>query len=100
MLYIHDTLRRRCWSVNGLLNIVKSFTHKIDIQYQPAHKLYQAIVHSITKNMAFDTNLSKLNLGSPFQSEENNRDQRATLGGNLLEIKVRYLVFENSFKVI
>lgn len=97
---IQNMLKQRRLEVIELLNAVKSFRRRMGIQHQPAHKLYQAIMQSIAKNTELGTALSKLTLRPSPRPLESGCDQRVTLSGNLLEIKVRYLELEDSFEVL
>jgi hypothetical protein len=97
--YINQRIQNRHESTIKLLNDVKSFCHRVDDQHQPTYKLHQATVHSVMKNASIDDRLSKLTIRPSFQFLERDRDQRITLGGDLLEIKVRGLILEDKFDI-
>jgi type 1 glutamine amidotransferase len=100
MQYINDGIKNRSFDTARLLNDVKAFRRSMDIQHQPTYKLHQATLHMIARNDSLDTELAKLSIASSEKSAKRDRDQRITLGGSLLEIKVRCLVLEDSFEIM
>ncbi|KAF1833598.1 P-loop containing nucleoside triphosphate hydrolase protein [Decorospora gaudefroyi] len=99
MQYINDGIRNRSEDAISLTNAVKSFRLRMDMQHQPTYKLHQATVHAISRSTALDVGLANLAIESSAKSANRDRDQRITLGGSLLEIKVRSLVIEDSFDI-
>ncbi|KAJ5058920.1 NFX1-type zinc finger-containing protein 1 [Bipolaris maydis] len=99
MKHIHDCVRNRYSSTAILVEDVRSFRHKMDIQHKPTYKLYQAIIHSYKRNASLDKDFAQLSLSSSSKYLERDRDQRVTLGGRLLEIKVQCLLLEDKFEI-
>jgi hypothetical protein len=99
MQFINDAIRNRSNEAINLTNDVKAFRRRVDTQHQPTYKLHQAIVHSLAQSAPLDEALAKLTIDNSAKSARRDRDQRITLGGSLLEIKVRCLVLEDSFDI-
>jgi hypothetical protein len=99
MQFINDAIRNRSEETINLMNDVKSFRRRVDAQHQPTYKLHQALVHSLAQSAPLDEELAKLTIDNSAKSAKRDRDQCITLGGSLLEIKVRCLVLEDSFAI-
>ncbi|KAF5851381.1 hypothetical protein GGP41_004215 [Bipolaris sorokiniana] len=99
MKYIYDSLRNRYSSAAILVEDVRLFRHRVDVQHKPTYKLYQSIMHSYKKNGSLNDDLAQLSLSSSSKYLERDRDQRITLGGHLLEIKVQSLLLEDKFEI-
>jgi len=100
MQSINDEINNRARDTINLLNAVKAFQHRMDIRHQPTYKLHQATVHSMARSEPLDVELARLTIDSSEKSAKRDRDQRITLGGSLLEIKVRCLVLEENFEIM
>ncbi|KAL1792144.1 hypothetical protein ACET3X_009895 [Alternaria dauci] len=100
MQSINDEIRNRSGDTIKLLNAVKAFQRRMDNRHQPTFKLHQATLHSISRDDSLDAKLAKLTIDSSETSAKRDRDQRITLGGRLLEIKVRCLALEDNFEVM
>jgi hypothetical protein len=100
MQSINDEIKNRADDTIILLNAVKAFRRRVDIRHQPTYKLHQATVHCISRSASLDAGLAKLAIDSSKKSAMRDRDQRITLGGSLLEIKVRCLVLEDNFEIM
>ncbi|KAI1674825.1 AAA-12 multi-domain protein [Pyrenophora tritici-repentis] len=99
MQFINDGLKNRSHSSISLMNSVKSLQRRMQAQHQPTYKLHQATVHAVAKMTPLDIGLSSLVIDASAEYAKRDRDQRITLGGNLLEIKVRCLVLEDNFEI-
>ncbi|KAL6155657.1 hypothetical protein ACJQWK_05047 [Exserohilum turcicum] len=99
MQRLNDRIKERYVEAIKLMNAVKSFRRRVNVQHQPAYKLHQATMHSIANSTSLDTKFAKLAIGSSSQSLERDRDQRVTLGGALLETKVQCLILEDNFEI-
>jgi hypothetical protein len=99
MVFINDGVKNRAVDTTKLMNDVKSFRRRVDIQHQPTYKLHQATVHSLAQGTSLNVELAKMTIDISAKSAKRDRDQRITLGGNLLEIKVRCLVLEDNFAI-
>ncbi|CAN9158938.1 unnamed protein product [Alternaria alternata] len=100
MQSINDEIRNRSGDTIKLLNAVKAFQRRMDIRHQPTFKLHQATLHSISRDDSLNAEFAKLAIDSSETSTKRDRDQRITLGGRLLEIKVRCLVLEDNFEIM
>ncbi|KAG9186673.1 hypothetical protein G6011_09781 [Alternaria panax] len=100
MQSINDKIRDRSRDTIKLLNAVKAFRRRIDTQHQPIYKLHQAILDSVSRDDSLDAELAKLTIDSSEKSAKRDRDQRITLGGSLLDIRVRCLVLEDNFEIM
>ncbi|CAG5157044.1 uncharacterized protein ALTATR162_LOCUS4837 [Alternaria atra] len=100
MQYINDGIKNRSADTVRLLNAVKAFRRRMDVQHQPTYTLHQATLHTIARDDSLDAEFAKLTIDSSEKSTKRDRDQRITLGGSLLEIKVRCLVLEDSFEIM
>ncbi len=83
-----------------LTKAINLFLTKTADRHQPAHKLHEAIVYTITKNKphSLDDALTTLSLQDSVQPVE--RDRRITLGGRALQIKAECIVLEDKFIVV
>ncbi|CAA9958526.1 AAA 12 multi-domain protein [Pyrenophora teres f. maculata] len=99
MQFINDGIRNRSQGSINLMNSVKSLQLRMQAQHQPTYKLHQATVHAVAKTTPLDIGLSNLVINASSESAKRDRDQRITLGGQLLEIKVRCLVLEDNFEI-
>ncbi|CAN9481105.1 unnamed protein product [Alternaria alternata] len=100
MQSINDEIRNRSGDTIKLLNAVKAFQRRMDIRHQPTYKLHQATLHSISRDDSLNAEFAKLTIDSSETSTKRDRDQRITLGGRLLEIKVRCLVLEDNLEIM
>ena len=100
MQSINDEINNRARDTIQLLNAVKAFQLRMDTRHQPTYKLHQATVHSMARSEPLDVELARLTIDSSEKSAKRDRDQRITLGGGLLEIKVRCLVLEENFEIM
>lgn len=100
MQYINDGIKNRSADTVRLLNAVKAFRRRMDVQHQPTYTLHQATLHTIARDDSLDAELAKFTIDSSEKSTKRDRDQCITLGGSLLEIKVRFLVPEDSFEIM
>ncbi len=100
MQSINNTIKNRAEDTIKLLNAVKAFRRRIDLRHQPSYKLHQATLHSVSRSDSLGAELARLTIDSSEKSAKRDRDQRITLGGSLLEIKVRYLALEDSFEIM
>ncbi|KAI4673398.1 uncharacterized protein J4E84_011123 [Alternaria hordeiaustralica] len=100
MQFINHGIEERSKENNKLLNEVKAFRRRVDIRHQPTYKLHQATLHNVAKDESLDVDFAKLAMDSSMESAKRDRDQRITLGGSLLEIKVRCLLLEDSFEIM
>lgn len=99
MQFINDGLRNRSHGSINLLSSVKSLQSRMQTQHQPTYKLHQATVHAVKKITPLDIGLSNLVIDASSKSANRDRDQRVTLGSNLLEVKVRCLALEDHFEI-
>ena len=100
MQFINHGIEERSKENNKLLNEVKAFRRRVDIRHQPTYKLHQATLHNVAKDESLDVDFAKLAMDSSMESAKRDRDQRITLGGSLLEIKLRCLLLEDSFEIM
>lgn len=100
MQSINDEIGNRAQDTIKLLNAVKAFQFRMNVRHQPTYKLHQATVHSMARSDPLDVELARLTINSSEKSAKRDRDQRITLGGGLLEIKVRCLVLEENFEIM
>jgi len=97
--FINDGLRNRSQGSINLMNLIKSFRLRMQTQHQPTYKLHEATVNAAAKITPLDIALSNLVIDASSKSAKRDRDLRITLGGNLLEIKVRCFVLEDNFAI-
>lgn len=99
MQFINDGLKNRSHGSINLMSSVKSLRSRMQTQHQPTYKLHQATIHAVEKIAPLDIGLSNLVIDASSKSAKRDRDQRVTLGSNLLEVKVRCLALEDHFEI-
>jgi len=100
MQSINDEITNRAAVTTGLLVSVGAFQFRIATRHHPTYKLHQATMHSMVRSDPLDVELARLTINSSEKSAKRDRDQRITLGGGLLHIKVRCLVLEENFEIM
>jgi hypothetical protein len=96
---LNKKLSTRYNKITRFENDIISFQQRMATQHQPAQKLHNAIVHSVTNNTSLDSALANLTLKSAATSAARDSDERIRFGGLVLQIKVQCLTIEDKFEV-
>lgn len=67
-------------------------------RHQPAHKLHEATIHAMQRNVPLENMLAGLKLEGVTLPGE--RDHRITLGAKMMEIKIDCVTMEDKFRVL
>jgi hypothetical protein len=92
-------LSTRYIKITKLEKDIMSFQRRMATQHQPANKLHNAIVHSVTNDSSLDSAMAKMTLSSAATSAERDSDERIRFGGLVLQIKAQCLIIEDKFEI-
>ncbi|KAH8689897.1 NFX1-type zinc finger-containing protein 1 [Talaromyces proteolyticus] len=77
---------------------VSQLQRRVAERHQPAHKLHEATVHAMQRDLPLESALGALKLKDITPTGE--RDHRITLGAKMIEIKIDCITMEDKFRVL
>lgn len=91
-------LELRYKACSQLISTVKRLQCRTAERHQPAHKLHEATLHALRRDIPLEGTLRTLTLEHSPSTDA--RDQRITLGAKMLQAKIECLVLEDKFSVL
>lgn len=101
---VMSKIRTRYQESKKLQRKIEDFLRSVADRHQPAHKLYEAVVHASRNDCVDDPGSLADALGSLSIHQDNiipvERDRRVTFGGRILQIKADCNVIEDKFRIV